>query len=349
VRQKKISQDDVARLAGVSTTTVSIVLNGKQDALRIAPETVARIHRAMAELRYRPNAMAQALVHGRTNTIGVVLGRADMAYFTNAYYGPAIQGIVGEAFSKRRFVLLYHGGELGAADLDVTQYMDGRCDGLILTPPFSIEKYATPLVEAGFPFVTLGDASENPHFPGVDIDNEAAARAAARHLMQNGHRHILMLVMSAYPNSALEGRRTGCRAETEEQGGIYSEAFLPRNDEAGMRDLLKQHLSTSDVSRPTGLVCLTDEIALTVILVLRDLGLEVPRDVSVVGFDDIPAATTAGLTTIRQDPIKLGEAATCLLLQLIDNEHTATSTSPPTRVLLPIQLVERNSVAFPPP
>ncbi|MES2465040.1 MAG: LacI family DNA-binding transcriptional regulator, partial [Armatimonadota bacterium] len=94
MRRKGVSQDDVARLAGVSATAVSLVLNDKQSVHRIAPDTVRRIHSAIAELRYRPNAVARALVQGHTNTIGVVLGMADMAYLTNPYYGPALQGIV---------------------------------------------------------------------------------------------------------------------------------------------------------------------------------------------------------------------------------------------------------------
>ena len=344
MRRKGVSQGDVARLAGVSPTAVSIVLNGKQGAHRIAPDTVQRIHQAMAELRYRPNAVAQALVYGRTNTIGVVLGRADMTYLTNTYFGPALQGIVGFAFAQRRFVLLYHGGELGEADMDAISYMDGRCDGLILTPPFSAARFNTSLADVGFPFVTLGDTGDDPRSPGVDVDNESAAQDLAEYLIGHGHRRILALAMRGYSTSALR-RLVGCRRGVERHGGIYEEAFLPRNDERGMLDVLRRCLAQTEGDRPTALFCLTDDIALPVIRLLHEIGMEVPRDISVVGFDDIPAASDARLTTVRQDPVRIGEEATRLLLRLIDRDQRGDSPVETNRVLLPTVLVERESVA----
>lgn len=326
---------------------MSIVLNGKQGAHRIAPETVRRIHEAMAELRYRPHAVAQALAHGRTNTIGVVLGRADMTYLTHPYYGPVLQGIVRFAFDQRRFVLLYHGRELGAADLDATSYADGRCDGLILTPPFSAQHFAAPLVDLGFPFVTVGDSVDDPRFPGVDIDNEAAARELTEYLLRHGHRRILCLARRGYSHSTLR-RLVSCRRAVEQaNGGVYEEDFLPRDDERGTLEALRRWLIPRNGTKPTALFCLTDEIAVEVIGLLRQIGIAVPRDISVVGFDDAPAASAANLTTMRQEPSHIGEEATRLLLRLIERgqQQGAVTTTEPTQVLTPTLLVERGSVA----
>ena len=304
-----------------------------------------RIHRAIAELRYRPHAVAQALAHGRTNTIGVVLGRADMAYLTHPYYGPVLQGIVGVAFDLRRFVLLYHGRELGAADLDSTAYVDGRCDGLILTPPFSVQEYSSPLVDMGFPFVTVGDSVDDSRYPSVDIDNETAARALTAYLLQQGHRHILALARHGYSYSSLL-RLDGCRHELEQAGGIYEEAYLPRGSDGETREVLRGLLAPEGKRRtdgPTALLCLTDDIAGEVIRLLREIGFAVPHDLSVVGFDDAPIATEINLTTMRQDPLRIGEEAVRLLLRLVDAAGGEAAEN--TKVILPTQLVERGSVA----
>jgi LacI family transcriptional regulator len=325
---------------------VSIVLNGKQGAHRIAPETVQRIRQAMEELRYRPHAVAQALAHGRTNTIGVVLGSADMDYLTHPYYGPILQGVVRSAFDRRRFVLLYHGRELGTADLDATSFADGRCDGLILTPPFSAERLAAPLVEMGLPFVTVGDSTDAPRFPSVDIDNEEATRELADYLLRHGHRRILALAMRGYSHSALR-RLPACRREVERRGGAYDEEFLPRGDREGIREALRHRLILpEDRDRPTALFCLTDDIALEVLPLVREMGLDVPAGISIVGFDDAPLAADADLTTMRQNPAQIGEEATRLLLRLIDRGgQSGETTTEPTRVFAPTLLVERGSVA----
>ncbi len=351
MRRKGVSQGDVARLAGVSPTAVSIVLNGKQGLHRIAPETVDRINRAMVELRYRPHAVAQALAHGRTNTIGIVLGRADMVYMTHPYYGPVLQGVVRAAFEKRRFVLLYHGHELSRKDLDSTHFADGRCDGLILTAPFSSEQFAAPLLDLGIPFVTVGDTADNPRFPSVDIDNVAAARELTRYLLQHEHRHVLGLTWNGYSNSAQQ-RLSGCRQEVEPSGGIYEEEVLPRGDEQGTLEVLKRYLGSKDRAereRPTALFCLTDDIAAEILPLVEKLGFEVPRDVSVVGFDDAPVAHELNLTTVRQDPDRVGEEAVHFLLRLIERGQTDGESEEASHVILPTLLIERGSVAPPPP
>ncbi|MES2462732.1 MAG: LacI family DNA-binding transcriptional regulator [Armatimonadota bacterium] len=349
MRRKGVSQGDVARLAGVSPTAVSIVLNGKQGLHRIAPETVERIHQAMAELRYRPHAVAQALAHGRTNTIGIVLGSADISYLTHPYFGPVLQGAVRTAFDKRRFVLLYHGNELGAKDLDATSFADGRCDGLILTAPFSSEGHSAPLLDLGFPFVTVGDSVQDPRFASVDIDNEDAARQLTQYLMGLGHQHILGLGWRDYTHSALQ-RLTSCRREVERAGGIYDEEILPRGDEPGTREVLCRYLGTHDQpekNRPTALFCLTDDVAAEVTPVVRKLGFDVPQDLSIVGFDDAPIAAELSLTTVRQDPARVGEEAVRLLLRLIDAGRTNGMSEEKTKVTLPTQLIERGSAAKP--
>lgn len=349
MRRKGVSQGDVARRAGVSPTAVSIVLNGKEGVHRIAPETVQRIQEAIAELRYRPNAVAQSLAHGRTNTIGVVLGQADMTYLSNPYYGPALQGIIGTAFHQRRFVLLYHGGELGAADLEAPSFTDGRCDGLILTPPFSAPRFTEQLLEIDMPFVTLGDTHLDPRIPGADIDNETVGETAASYLLDHGHWRILGIGVRGYSESALR-RLIGGRRIVESRGGVFEEVVLPTKADDGLHAVLRRYLEEGNVvRRPTALFCLTDDVALRAIRLLKEMGRAVPRDVSVIGFDDDPLSAEAGLTTIRQDSRRVGEEATRLLLRLIESGYPQMPFAEPTHVFLPTELVERSSVAAPSP
>jgi LacI family transcriptional regulator len=255
------------------------------------------------------------------------------------------------AFEKRRFVLLYHGHELSAKDLDATHFADGRCDGLILTPPFSFEKFAAPLLDIGIPFVTVGDSADNPLFPSVDVDNISAARELTEYLLQRGHRQILGLAWRGYSHSALL-RLPSCRHEVERSGGTYNEEILPRGDKQGTLEVLCRYLDAKDrnaMGRPTALFCLTDDVAVEVLPLLQEIGFNVPRDRSVVGFDDAPVAGEANLTTIRQDPVRIGEEAVRLLLRLIDPDHQSSERTEEAAVIIPAYLVERGSVAPPPP
>ncbi len=242
----------------------------------------------------------------------------------------------------RRFVTLYHGGELTEAEKDATAYADGRCDGLILTPPFCDESITAPLRDMHFPFVTIGDSNDHPFIPSVDIDNESAGKRAAQYLLGQGHRNILALTTYHYPH-ATRRRLSGCRQEVVRQKGRYREAMIAGKTDADAIEALQGYLTCEESERPTAIFCLTDQIALQVLRVLPRLGQNVPRDISVMGFDDIPEATDAGLTTIRQNPVGIGEEATRLLMRLISTPAEEW-LSEPIKITMPTFLVERGSV-----
>jgi DNA-binding LacI/PurR family transcriptional regulator len=318
---------DVARVAGVSHQTVSRVLNHHPN---ISPATRARVQAAMVELQYRPSAAARALSTSRTKTIGVLAsGRA--------HYGPALSiQAIEEAARERGFSVT--SSSVAEPDEEslraaVANLIDQDIEALVVIAPQQRVFDTVADLAPSIPCITMraagtGDAS------ALRVDEIAGARLATRHLLELGHTRIGHL---AGPPGWVEaeGRMQGCVEELRDHGlALSATAQGEWNADfgyaAGTR-LLQQR----DV---TGYFCSNDAIAMGLLHAARDLGLDVPGDVSIVGYDDVPEAfhTWPPLTTVRQDFAEMGRRCIAILL---GTEH------PPERVLP--QLVVRASTAPP--
>jgi DNA-binding LacI/PurR family transcriptional regulator len=327
---------DVARAAGVSVGTVSNVLNGKG---RHSAATRARVIRAASSLYYRPNALIRSLQTGTTNTVGVFTWRIYLGAWHDMTLD-LLRGISRGLALKGRDMLLYarHPHE---GDVEPAYFLDGRVDAVILAPgglsPADLEQLAT----TSLPIVTLYQSAIPPSVASVRIDNASGIAAIMDHLVALGHRRIAF-VSPVYSDDFRE-RRQAYWDGLERHALAFSQEWsslgmLPRETEVGAA--LQSLISMRD--RPTALVCGNDGVALSAIQALSGMGLSVPADVSVTGFDDSPASASADLTTIRQPAETVGSQAAEYVEALLSGARGQDC-----RITLPVMPIFRGSAAPP--
>ncbi|MEQ4300262.1 LacI family DNA-binding transcriptional regulator [Plantactinospora sp. B6F1] len=332
---------DVARLAGVSHQTVSRVINGHP---RVRPETRDRVVRAMAELSYRPNAMARALASRRSRVLGVVS-------FDTILYGPAstllgIERAARAAGYGVSIVTLEKVDRRGV--LSAVEALDGQgVDGVIIIAPQMAAAAALHSLPRGMAAVAV-EAGQDSGLPSVSVDQVAGARLAVRHLLDLGHRTVWHV---SGPSDWLEAgdRIIGWRQTLEEADAavppIISGDWSARSGYAAGTALA----GNPDV---TAVFVANDQMALGLLRALHERGVRVPADISVVAFDDIPEAEfmLPPLTTVRQDFDEVGRRGMATLLQLLDATSRAEGPLPVLSSTTPIEptLVIRQSAAAPP-
>jgi DNA-binding LacI/PurR family transcriptional regulator len=324
---------DVARVAGVSHQTVSRVLNGSTS---VRPETRERVVRAVRELDYRRNSMARALVTGRSRTLGVVS-------FDTTLYGPAstLFGIERAAHSAGYFVSVASVTSLDRPSVlgAVEQLRDQGVDGVLLITPQETAVEALLHLPRDMPVVAV-EAGPDEAVPVVAVDQVAGAAAATRHLLELGHRTVWHV---AGPSDWLEARQRieGWTTALEEAGADVPPLLAGDWSAQSGYDLGRRLATVRDV---TAIFAANDQMALGILRALHETGREVPGEVSVVGFDDIPEARffTPPLTTVRQDFNEVGRQSLMLLLDEIGASQRSSE-----RVVVPPEFKLRDSTAAP--
>ncbi|HWI74605.1 MAG TPA: LacI family DNA-binding transcriptional regulator [Baekduia sp.] len=332
-RRKPAVMSDVARLAGVSHQTVSRVINGSD---QVRPATRDRVLAAMRKLDYRPNPVARALVTGRSLTLGVVT-------FNTTLFGPAstLVGVERAAAAAGYAVSIV---SLESLDREAVEHAIMRLrvqgvDGVVVIAPQAVTMSALWDLPGALPVVAV-EAGDQDGVPSVAVAQHQGARLATEHLLALGHKTVHHL---AGPSDWIEARqRIEGWLDALHDAGASSSAPLrgdwsPRSGyELGRRIV--------DLPDLTAVFVANDQMALGLLRLLREHGRDVPGDVSVVGFDDIPEAAyfTPPLTTVRQDFNEMGRRSLHVLLdQIAGGDHT------PLREIVPATLVERASTAPP--
>jgi DNA-binding LacI/PurR family transcriptional regulator len=332
-RRRGAVMADVARVAGVSHQTVSRVIN---DADHVRPETRERVLRAMVELDYRPNSVARALVTGRSRTLGVVS-------FDTTLYGPAstLFGIERAAHAQGYFVSIISVTSLDRASvLGAVEHLRAQgVEGILLVTPQDAAAEAVLQLPSDTPVVAV-EAGPEGSVPIVAVDQFAGALAATRHLLELGHRTVWHI---AGPADWLEARqRVDGWAAALAEAGADAPPLLSGDWSARSGYELGQRLAT--VRDVTAVFAANDQMALGLLRALYEAGRHVPRDLSVVGFDDIPEAQffTPPLTTVRQDFNEMGRQSLMLLVDAISATRRSSQ-----RVVVPPELRVRESTAPP--
>ena len=324
---------DVARLAGVSHQTVSRVLNNHPN---VRVETARRVRAAIAELGYRPNRAARALVTGRSQLLGVVA-------LNTTLYGPAsLLTAFERAAGNAGFAVSV--GSVGSLDRQsisavIERHLDQRVAGIVAIAPVASAAEAMDGLTAEVPLVTIDGDPQRPT-AGVTVDQAAGARAATQHLLDAGHRTVWHVSGPAdWFDSA--GRVAGWEA-TLRDAGTEVPPVLPADWSAASGYRVGQTLAR--IPEVTAVFAANDHLALGILRALHERGLRVPDDISVVGFDDVPEAGyfIPPLTTVRPDFHAVAERALSLLLLQIE----AGTPSAELHTLAPA-LVQRGSVARP--
>jgi DNA-binding LacI/PurR family transcriptional regulator len=325
---------DVGKLAGVSHQTVSRVINGSPN---VRPETRERVIAAMRELGYRPNSVARALATGRTKMLGVV-------GFDTTLYGPAsvLFGIERAAHEEGYLMVVASLKALNRTSVaDAIDRLRIRgVDGIVVIAPHLEAADAVRQAHSDIPLVAA-EAGPSDVLSVVAVDQFAGAVSATRHLLDLGHETVWHI---SGPGDWLESaeRVDGWRTTLESAGATPPPLLVGDWSARSGYDLGRRLSGNGSV---TAIFAANDQMALGVLRAMREAGRDVPGDVSVVGFDDIPEAPyfTPALTTVRQDFIEVGSRTLRVLVRAIESGEPDVQG---TR--LPTELVVRDSTAVPP-
>ncbi len=336
---KPVTLSDVALLAGVSQSAVS---RSFTPGASVAPATRERVEQAAAQLGYRPNAIARTLTTRRSRMIGVVV-----SYLQNQFY-PVVIEKLSQALQRHGYhVLLFvsDGHETGATVddklMDVMQY---QVDGLVLASVTLSSAIAQGCRAAGVPVVLFNRTAPIEGVHSVASDNHAGGRLAAQTLIEAGCQRIAYIAGIEDASTQIE-REQGFIERLGQAGGEVFARAVGRYSYEGACEATRALCSTP--AKPDGIFVANDHMALAVMDTLRsELGLRVPQDISVIGFDNVPQSAwpAYGLTTITQDAQAMVDATVAVLLQAIasDLKSEAFATR---RLITPVGLVRRTTVA----
>lgn len=333
---------EVAEAAGVSISTVSNVLHGKRGLY--SAETAQRVWTAVEQLGYRPNHIARSLARRRTFTIGVVVEQSLGNVSHNLYFSIVLDGIL-QGATDRNYQVKIVRVPLDSYERAVGHIEDGSVEGVVLVALLAGNPVIEHMEHSSVPAVMAGSIPPNVKLPRVDVEDIAATYQAVRWLISLGHRRIGTITGDMKQWSARR-REQGYLMALQEAGIEPHPSWRYEGDyrlEAGEAGAM--HLLRADPP-PTAIVCGNDRMAIGALHVLQEKGVKVPEQISVLGFDDEEAAafTVPPLTTIRQPMFDIGLRATEMLLQQIEQGKRFQHS-----LLLPAELVVRQTVAPPPP
>lgn len=324
---QRVKMADVARTAGVSVATVSKVVNGRYG---VAQATVDRVQLVIKQLGYEASLGAQSLRSHRTNVLGILV--AEFEPFSTELLKGASRAVAGTSYELLAYSGGARGAEVGWEQRSLSRLSGTLIDGAIIVTPTVVE------TKHGFHVVAVDPHTGPSGLPTVDSDNFEGAVLAANHLLELGHRRIGFLAGRPDLESS-RLREAGFRKALAEAGVSVDEklvrlgGYVPAAAEGPAYELLTQP------ERPTAVFAANDLTAITTIEVARRLGLSVPADLSVIGFDNVPESALASppLTTINQPLQRMGAEALMLLVDLIDGVERDT------HIRLPTELVQRAS------
>jgi len=328
--------DDVATLAKVSPMTVSRVVNGKSN---VSPDTRARVMRAVEKLGYTPNLAASTLAAAQNTRIALVYTNPSGAYLRDL-----LIGVLHAASRTAIQLVIDYWDDLDAdAERKAARRLARSVSGVILPPPLCDSEIAVQeLVRAKIPVVSIASNRFSDRISCVRIDEFHAAREITDHLIAQGHRRI-GYIKGRDDMAASEHRFEGFRAALETAGIPLDRHLVQPGDYTYRSGLVAAEKLLSRKQPPSAVFASNDDMAAAVVSVAHRRGLDVPRDLSVVGFDDSSSATTVWpeLTTIRQPVSTMADAAVDLLLRQIRNGAGIADD------VFGHQLVRRQSVAAP--
>lgn len=311
---------DVSRLARVSMSTVSRVLNGN---VPVAADTRERVLKAVEQLNYRPNAFARSLATNRSGGVGVIVNE-----MTSPYYGVMVRGVEQVLEPECMHMLVASGkADLEAERRSLDFLRSRRVDALVLHVEAMGDEEVLDLMQEDLPLVLVARHLAEAGSRSLSIDNEYGSRLATNHLIEHGHRRIGHLTGPlSFPDS--RARLQGYRQALTEAGIEFDEALTIESDwleEGGYHAARRLLNRCPDI---TAIFAGNDQMAAGVLQALRESGRGIPDDISVVGFDDVLFARYLypSLTTVRQPLLEMGAAAARLVLAALNGEELEVKT-----------------------
>lgn len=328
--------NDVAQLANVSGATVSHVINKTR---KVNPETIEKVEWAIRELNYRPNAHARGLKTGQSRLIGLIHNYTGIDIF----FTEIMESIENSAHTAGYDVISRHPEWVEQAQTDaINAFLENNVDGLIFDSPMLNDEFIKLMNQIDIPclFLQLYD----PALPGDSIhtDDQAAAYDAVRYLISLNHRRIACVAGFCFEQHSAYKRLAGYEKALQEAGLPVQDDYLILTNyylQDGY-DAFKKLISLPEP--PTAIMTYSDLLAMGAIRAAADMGIAIPGDVSIIGFDDIQMTSfmVPRLTTVFQDKKRLGELAFEQIRKRIQNPQL-----PSEHIMLPAQLIIRDSCA----
>jgi LacI family transcriptional regulator len=333
--------DEVARLAGVSRSTVSRVVNEDR---RVSPAVRLRVQELIREHDYHPNAAGRSLASKRTRILGLLVPNSTTAIFTDPYFPLLIQGAVDacNAADHNLMLLMENSSDHVAAEQVYSRVIRGRhLDGVVIASSLVDDPVVAHLLQGAFPYVLVGRHPRQQDVSFVDVLNREAAQEAVTHLLDHGCRRIAMI--GGMRNMIASIDRYAGYVTALQQAGLLPDPALVVDggfSEIGAYRAMQELLP----HRPDAVFAASDVMALGALRVLQEQGIQVPDDMAVVGFDglDLGAVSQPPLTSMFQPIADLGRAAVGVLL-----ERIAHPEAPAIHRLLGTQLLIRRTCGCP--
>ncbi|MGB4407572.1 MAG: LacI family DNA-binding transcriptional regulator [Sphaerochaeta sp.] len=335
---KRINMKDIARKAGVSTATVSYIINKRTDQV-ITPQTIRKVEEAIQHLGYVPNLGARALASKHTKLLGLLIPQTEEKkelMFSNSFYGEFLSSFEYEA-RKRGYNILISGTDVDESYLDVARKRS--LDGIVIV---GVEDEAdiVGLKKNGIPTVLVDSYGMDKELSSVTIDDRNGGFVATEHLISMGHRTIGLATGYLTKEGVNRERLKGYEEALDKYGIELEERYVYSGTvsyeygfELGLELAQKPN-------RPSAIFATADILAFGLLKGLKQGGLVVPDDISLVGFDDgfLASNTDPALSTIRQDVDNKARIAAQLVIDMIGNQEDHSN------IVLPVSLVKRDSV-----
>ncbi len=329
-----LTLEDIARMSGVSRSTVSRVINGDP---KVNQRTRKKVEQIIQEINFQPNMAARGLAAGHTRVIGLVIPVGVSFIFTDPYFPLLIQGVSAACIAHEYSVMLWL-AEPKYERKTIGQILyGGLIDGVVVSALALDDPLVDRLFESNRPFITVGRHPTNEKISYVDVDNRSGAYLGVSYAFRAGHKKVALIGGPLNTISGLD-RHQGYLDALHERGLSLQPELVAEGDYSdssgyqAMKRLLPQ--------RPDAVFVASDAMAFAAMRAIQEAGLSIPQDIAVVGFDDIPPSATSNppLTTVRQPILGTGKMAAEMLIEMIAHPNPQ-----PRRVVLPTELVVRAS------
>ena len=332
---KRLNLEEIGRLAGVSRSTVSRVVNGEAN---VSADAKQRVEAVIAETGYRPHAAAKSLASSKTGVIGLIIPSAVSTLFDDPFFGRLILGISNATNALGRTLALFLFDDESDYDSIISRVVNpGLVDGVIVTATRMGDPVIDHLQKADMPFVVVGRADDGQSIYSVDVDNRGGARAAALYLAGLGHERIGMIAAPSTPPAGA-ARRAGFLEGMAEAGLDIDDRLAEGNWTEGSGRLAMDRLLAGEL--PDAVFVSSDRMAVGALRAIHEAGLRCPQDIAIVSFDGLISAdqTMPRLTSMAQPVNELGERAARLLDSIIGGDGRT-----PEQVVFATELVVRES------
>ena len=331
-KTSRLTIKDIAKMAGVSKTTVSRVINKKPD---VHPNTRKRINDLIEEFNFHPNFFATGKTCHKINHVGLIVPYTTSSIFSNQFYVGVVQGILDEVERRGHYLLFCYVHQTNYREI----YEQKRVEGFILLSPAALHhSIILELKSANIPFICTAKVIDEPNIPHIDINNIKGAEIAIEHLLGLGHRKIAFAGKPALTSN--HDRLLGYKQTLQKYDVHVNEKYIQTVEESSIETGYNMMINLLDLRDPPTAVFLTcDVMAFGAIKAIHERGLKAPEDISIIGFDDIPLSRnmSPSLTTVRQPAVEKGSIAAGKLIDFLINGKDLET------MILDVELIVRDS------